>query len=188
MTRFWRSALLMMTLCCAAPAAQAVFIVRVGNTVYVDGKEYSWEDWKKIRDTYESASPATALPGDAPLAATCVTAIYYDEFPSEDERFQCTSGLGALTREEVLRRGWKVDLIEKIPPPAGSPAESVRGRPLSLYKLVISRSGTPVAQPTAKPQPAGTARRAQRPLDSQCFQDCLGTGGNRAFCDDRCTY
>ncbi len=130
-------------------AAQAfgAFIFRVGDTVYVDGKEYKWEEWKKIRDDPElrkqveaaPATPASAAPISGPRAAACTTAIYYDEFPSEDERFQCTQGLGALTREQILQKGWKVDFIEQIPPPAGQPAQSPRGLPLHLYKLVISR-------------------------------------------------
>ena len=125
-----------------APPAVAAFIFRVGDTVYVDGKRYSWEEWKKIRDDPESLKqpqPAAPVPAAGPRAATCTTVIYYDEFPSEDERFQCSAGLGALTREQILEKGWKVDLIEKIPPPSDRPAQSPRGLPLYLYKLVISR-------------------------------------------------
>jgi hypothetical protein len=132
----------------AAPAFGA-FIFRVGDTVYVDGKEYKWEEWKKIRDDPElrkqAESPAPAqqaapsIPAGAPRAAACTTAIYYDEFPSEDERFQCTQGLGALTRDQILQKGWKVDFVEKIPPVPGQPAQSPRGLPLNQYKLVISR-------------------------------------------------
>jgi len=125
-----------------APPALAVFVFRVGDTVYVDGKRYSWEEWKKIRDDPESlkqSQPATPVPAPGPRAATCATVIYYDEFPSEDERFQCTAGLGALTREQILEKGWKVDFVEKIPPPSDQPAQSPRGLPLYLYKLVISR-------------------------------------------------
>jgi len=44
-----------------------------------------------------------------------------------------------LTREEILRQGWKIDLIEKIPTPADKPSQSPRGLPLYQYKLVISR-------------------------------------------------
>src|SRR6266851_173441 len=146
-------AMLLVALCVAAPPALAVFVFRAGDTVYVDGKRYSWEEWKKIRDGYqqpEAPAPKTAdavaaapaaFPAAAqePRAASCITSIYYDEFPREDERFQCTSGLGALTREEILRRGWKVDLIEKIPTTPGQPAQSPRGLPLYQYKLVISR-------------------------------------------------
>jgi hypothetical protein len=119
----------------------AVFVFRMGDTVYVDGKRYSWEEWKKIRDTYQQQPTATAVPvpSQAARAASCITTIYYDEFPSEDERFQCSSGLGALTREEILRQGWKIDLIEKIPTTPGQPAQSPRGLPLYQYKLVISR-------------------------------------------------
>lgn len=136
----------------AAPAFGA-FIFRVGDTVYVDGKEYKWEEWKKIRDDPElrkQAEPAAAAPAappqpapttpaGVPRAAACTTAIYYDEFPSEDERFQCTQGLGSLTREQILQKGWKVDFVEKIPPVPGQPAQSPRGLPLNIYKLVISR-------------------------------------------------
>jgi len=135
-------AMLLAALCTAAPPALAVFVFRAGDTVYVDGKRYTWEEWKKIRDTYQQQPTPTAavsVPSEAPRAASCITTIYYDEFPSQDERFQCTSGLGALTREEILRRGWKVDLIEKIPTPADKPLQSPRGLPLYQYKLVISR-------------------------------------------------
>ena len=135
-------AMLLAALCAAAPPAMAVFVFRAGDTVYVDGKRYSWEEWKKIRDTYQQQPTPTAavsVPSEAPRAASCITTIYYDEFPSQDERFQCTSGLGALTREEILRRGWKIDLIEKIPTPADKPLQSPRGLPLYQYKLVISR-------------------------------------------------
>src|SRR5438270_9665101 len=96
-------AMLLAALCVAAPPALAVFVFRMGDTVYVDGKRYSWEEWKKIRDTYQAqpdaakpqaalrASPAAAAVAPTePRAASCITAIYYDEFPSEDERFQCT--------------------------------------------------------------------------------------------------
>jgi hypothetical protein len=152
MRRFYFAAMLLLALCSVAPPAMAVFVFRMGDTVYVDGKRYSWEEWKKIRDSYQPEAPAAktadtvaaapaVVPAAAqgPRAASCVTSIYYDEFPSEDERFQCSSGLGALTREEILRRGWKVDLIEKIPTTPGQPAQSPRGLPLFLYKLVISR-------------------------------------------------
>jgi len=142
MKRIVRVAMLLAVLCFAAPPAMAAFVFRVGDTVYVDGKRYSWEEWKKIRDTYQQQPEPTAavsVPSQAARAASCITTIYYDEFPSEDERFQCSSGLGALSREEILRRGWKVDLIEKIPTTPGQPAQSPRGLPLFLYKLVISR-------------------------------------------------
>ena len=123
--------------------ALAAFIFRAGNTVYVDGKQYGWEEWKKIRDDPElvrqsqQGEPANQVTG--PRAAACTTEIYYDEFPSEDEKFQCSAGLGALTREQILQKGWKVDLIEKIPPPSGQPTQSPRGLSLYSYKLVISR-------------------------------------------------
>ncbi len=142
MRRFYFAALLLLALCFVAPPAMAVFVFRMGDTVYVDGKRYSWEEWKKIRDTYQQQPTPTAavsVPSQDPRAASCITTIYYDEFPSEDERFQCSSGLGALTREEILRQGWKVDLIEKIPTTPGQPAQSPRGLPLYQYKLVISR-------------------------------------------------
>ena len=122
------------------PPALAAFIFRVGDTVYVDGKQYSWEEWKKIRDNPESLKqPQPAAAPTAPRAAACTTAIYYDEFPSEDESFQCTAGLGALTREQTLQKGWKVDFVEKVPPPSDQQAQSPRGMPLFKYKLVISR-------------------------------------------------
>lgn len=142
------AALVVVGFALAAPAAHA-FVFRIGDTVYVDGKQYSWDEWKKIRDTYQREAPpkstepvamvkpVPASAADSPHAASCSTSIYYDEFPPDDERFECSAGLGALTREELLRQGWKVDLIEKIPSAGGQP--SPRGLPLYRYKLVISR-------------------------------------------------
>jgi len=124
------------------PPALSAFIFRVGDTVYVDGKQYSWEEWKKIRDNPEAlkqSQPAAAAPVAGPRAAACTTVIYYDEFPSEDEKFQCTAGLGSLTREQILEKGWKVDFVEKVQPPSDKQAQSPRGMPLYRYTLVISR-------------------------------------------------
>jgi len=150
--RFCLQLAMLAALSVAGTPAFAVFVFRVGDTVYVDGKQYSWGEWKKIRDDpallkrestakaeRASAKDSTAPAATSPRAAACATVIYYDEFPSEDERFQCTAGLGALTREQLLEKGWKVDFVEKIPPPSGQPAQSPRGLPLYLYKLVISR-------------------------------------------------
>jgi len=133
---------LLLALAAAATPALAALIFRVGDTVYVDGKQYSWEEWKKIRDNPEAlkqSQPAAAAPVTGPRAAACTTAIYYDEFPSEDESFQCTAGLGALTRGQIMEKGWKVDFVEKVPPPSDQQAQSPRGMPLYRYKLVISR-------------------------------------------------
>lgn len=134
-----------------AGVVQARFVFRVGDSVYVDGKEYTWEEWQRIRD--QPAQPEAAAekkPAAAPAkagealaararAATCETSIYYDEFPPDDEKFQCTEGLGALTRDQLRSQGWRVDFVEKVPPDAGQPASSPRGRPLNKYRLVISR-------------------------------------------------
>jgi hypothetical protein len=145
------AAFLLAGLAFAGPAAQA-FVFRIGDTVYVDGKRYSWEEWKKIRDHYQPQAPAaqsaeqvaaTAKPAapplaaDAPRAASCSTTEDHDEFPADNERFSCSAGLGALTREELLRQGWKIDLVEKIPAAEGR--RSARGLPLFRYKLVVSR-------------------------------------------------
>jgi hypothetical protein len=63
----------------------------------------------------------------------------YDEFPDGSEKFACSDDLGSLTREEILQRGWKIDLIEKLPAAAGAPSTSARGLPLNSYKLILSR-------------------------------------------------
>src|SRR5437879_10130483 len=100
-------AMLLAALCIAAPPAMALFVFRAGDTVYVDGKRYSWEEWKKIRDTYQQQPTPTAavsVPSEAPRAASCITTIYYDESPSQDDRFQCNSDLGAMPREDSLHR------------------------------------------------------------------------------------
>jgi hypothetical protein len=128
-------------------------VIKIGDTVYVDGKEYTWAEWKKLRDDPElqkqalpAASQGVSTPARAPAtavrgarAASCTTPVYYDEFPKEGDEFECTGGLGSLTREQLLDQGWKVDFVEKLPPPVGQPTTSPRGLPLNLYKLVISR-------------------------------------------------
>lgn len=141
------SVALLILLLAAAPLAMAQLVFRVGDTVWVDGQKYTWEEWQKVRDNYKSSksaasTPAAPAPSAAsaanPLhAASCVTSIYYDEFPPDDERFNCSEGLGALTRAEILERGWKVDFVDKVPAPAAQ--KSPRGLPLYQYKLVISR-------------------------------------------------
>ena len=30
-------------------------------------------------------------------------------------------------------------------------------------------------------------RKVERQTDMLCLQDCMGTGGSREFCEDRCT-
>jgi len=110
----------------------AAFVFRIGDTVYVDGKRYSWDEWKKIRDSdRREVVPAADI--SSVRAASCVTPIHYAEFPSDDERFDCSNGLGALTREEIVQRGWRIDYVEKVPT-----AQSA-GVQLYKYKLIISR-------------------------------------------------
>ena len=173
----------------AESSASAAFVFRVGESVWVDGKRYTWEEWKKIRDdpALRPSQQTEAAAQAGPRAAACTTAIYYDEFPSDDEQFQCTGGLGSLTREQILEKGWKVDFVEKVPPPAGQPAQSPRGMPLYLYKLVVSR--TSADQPPPAPSPKSSAPPAKRPgTDTLCLNDCLGSGATRAFCESRCNY
>jgi hypothetical protein len=115
----------------------------------VDGKSYTLEEYKKMRDAPKppeqsasaasSSQPTAASNQPAARAASCVTPIYYDEFPKDEDEFHCTAGLGAMTRGQILAKGWKIDFVEKLPPPSGQPTTSPRGLPLSLYKLVISR-------------------------------------------------
>ena len=126
------AAALFLGLCLSAADAAAGVVFRVGDTVYIDGKQYSWEEWKKIRDTAATEPSRTRNAENAPAlrAASCITRIYYDQFPSEDERFDCTGALGALTREEILRAGWRIDFVDKI---AGDRAGVYK------YKLVLSR-------------------------------------------------
>src|SRR5689334_3230550 len=125
-------ALALTALALVAPSAHA-FVLRVGDSVFVDGKQYTWEEWKKIRDTYQRKAPpssaGSATSGEPmamskpqppaaagePRAASCNTRGAFDEFPADDERFDCSSGLGLHTRDDLLRQGWKIDLVEKIP-------------------------------------------------------------------------
>jgi len=114
----------------------AALVFRIGDTVFVDGQRYSWEEWKKLRDSDRREAAPAALPAadvSSVRAASCVTSIHYAEFPSDDERFECSSGLGALTRDEIVRRGWRIDYVEKVPTAQSS------GVQLYKYKLIISR-------------------------------------------------
>src|SRR5712664_4259989 len=110
MRRLCALAVLFVGVSAAAPAS-AEFVFRMGNTVYVDGKAYDWEEWKKIRDdprrmapspVKEAAVHATGAAAESrpaaegPRAASCVSAAYYDEFPADEERFQCSASLGSL--------------------------------------------------------------------------------------------
>ncbi|HYL89209.1 MAG TPA: hypothetical protein VEU32_10645, partial [Burkholderiales bacterium] len=123
-------------------------VLRFGDSVHVNGKTYTREEWDKIKDdpvaraqAAEPVHPETRskAASEGPRAATCRTTGTYDEFPAESEKFSCSGDLGSLTREEILRTGWKVDLIEKLPAQAGEPATSARGLPLNRYKLILSR-------------------------------------------------
>jgi hypothetical protein len=118
----------------AASPAMADLVFRVGDTVYVDGKRYTWEEWQGVRAGDRARAEPAAVKPSAARAASCVTSIYYAEFPSEDERFDCTAGLGWLTREELMRGGWRVDYVEKIAAP-----QIAVNPPVYKYKLVISR-------------------------------------------------
>lgn len=124
----------MLAIGAAATPARADLVFRVGDTVYVNGKQYTWDEWQKVRASSERAQPAAAPKPSAPRAASCVTPTGYTEFPGDSERFECSAGLGSLTREELVRAGWRVDYVEKVPGPqvSGDPA-------LYRYKLVISR-------------------------------------------------
>jgi hypothetical protein len=143
--------LLAACLCAAAIPSFARFVFRAGDTVYVDGKQYTWEEWQRIRNQPESPAPDARVPtpaapapqkaaaGQEPRAASCETSIYHDEFPPDDEKFVCSEGLGERTRAEIAKAGWRVDYVDKLPPLPGEPTASPRGRPLFKYKLVISR-------------------------------------------------
>lgn len=140
MIRGGLAALLVAALALAAPAAQA-FVIRIGDTVYANGKQYTWTEWQKVRDDpvteTAAAKPQPAVAAAGPRAGSCSTRGYFDEFPADDERFECSAGIGLQTRDALLQQGWKIDLVEKIP--ASGDAKSARGLPLYRYKLVISR-------------------------------------------------
>lgn len=151
--RIIAAALLCAALALAPMPSFARFVFRAGDTVYVDGKQYTWEEWQRIRNQPEPPAEGThaqstaAVPSaqSAPKAAresraaSCETPIYHDEFPPDDERFACSEGLGERTRAELAAAGWKVDFVDKLAPLPGEPTASPRGRPLFKYKLVISR-------------------------------------------------
>jgi hypothetical protein len=124
------AAALLLNLCLAAPPAAAALVLQIGDTVYVDGKEYTVEEWAKVRDS-RAAQPQSSPSDSAARAASCITAAAYDQFPADEERFDCTAGLGSQTRDELIRAGWKIDFVDKIP--AAGSASRYR------YKLVISR-------------------------------------------------
>jgi len=166
-----------------APSALAAFIFRAGDTVYVDGKQYSWEEWKKIRDNPDAMTQSQTVPS-APGSRRAPRPSITTNFRARTNGSSASAGLGALTREQILEKGWKVDFVEKIPPPNGQPAQSPRGLPLYLYKLVISRYGGYRSESPQQGAPSSTSRR----IDTLCMNDCLGSGGTKELCEDRCTY
>jgi hypothetical protein len=126
----------MLALAIAAQPAMAALVFRIGDTVYVDGQRYSWDEWKKLRDSDRREAAPAAIPAadiTAVRAASCVTPMHYAEFPSDDERFDCSGGLGALTRDDIMHRGWRIDYVEKVPTTQAS------GVQLYKYKLILSR-------------------------------------------------
>jgi len=56
----------------------------------------------------------------------------------------------------------------------------IRAALLLAALLAAGCAATP--QPDQSPRP-----RAQRQTDMLCVNDCLGSGGAREFCQDRCT-
>lgn len=60
-------------------------------------------------------------------------------------------------------------------------------RVASLLLLVLPMLAACSTSPA--PQNAGQsgASRVPRQTDRLCMEDCLGSGGNREFCEDRCT-
>jgi len=55
--------------------------------------------------------------------------------------------------------------------------------PLHLYKLVISRYGEYRSESPQQRAPSSIPRR----IDTLCMNDCLGAGGTKEVCEDRCT-
>jgi hypothetical protein len=147
------AALLCVGLALTPATSFARFVFRAGDTVYVDGKQYTWEEWQRIRGQSEPpaegtqakspAAPPSAQPvreeAPGPRAASCKTSIYHEEFPPDDEKFACSEGLGERTRAELAAAGWRVDFVDKLAPLPGEPTASPRGLPLFKYELVISR-------------------------------------------------
>lgn len=80
-----------------------------------------------------AATPPQAAAAPAPVlrAASCKTTHFYQEFPGEDEKFDC-GAVGRLTRQEMLEQGWKIDLVEKLPAVAGQATPNA-------YKIILSR-------------------------------------------------
>jgi len=59
------------------------------------------------------------------------------------------------------------------------------GRIIRLASLAAVLFGCGCSAPPAKDQ--GAAPRMPRQTDMLCINDCLGAGGTRDFCQDRCT-
>lgn len=53
---------------------------------------------------------------------------------------------------------------------------------LASLVLLLALSACAAAHP-----PSGSAPTPHT-LDQMCVDDCLGTGGTREFCEDRCSY
>ena len=56
-----------------------------------------------------------------------------------------------------------------------------------LLVLLAACSSSPDRPAPASQPPAASAPK-RPPMDTLCFNDCLGAGTSKEFCEDRCSY
>jgi hypothetical protein len=60
----------------------------------------------------------------------------------------------------------------------------MKALPAAALLLALAACATAHDSPNSAASPAP---KAGRQTDRLCFQDCVGNGGDRGFCEDRCT-
>ena len=58
----------------------------------------------------------------------------------------------------------------------------------SVILIALAAAGCSYFPSRSEPPPQGTSSPTSRGIDTLCMNDCLGAGGTKEFCEDRCTY
>ena len=58
----------------------------------------------------------------------------------------------------------------------------------SVILIALAVAGCSYFPNRSEPAQQGTSPSTPRGIDTLCMNDCLGSGGTKEFCEDRCSY